>query len=60
MDRLDALFAKSPGPSTVVFELHSPDGTVATLQSQQRIKIHPELEEAVRQICGHGPDQMVA
>ena len=60
MDRLDTLFAKSPGPSTVVFELHSPDGTVATLQSQQRIRIHPELEESVRQICGHGPDQMVA
>jgi DNA polymerase-3 subunit alpha len=60
MERLDQLFAKSPGASTVIFELHSPDGTVATLQSQQRIRIHPELEAAVRQICGNGPDQMVA
>jgi DNA polymerase-3 subunit alpha len=60
MQRLDELFDKSPGPSVVVFELNSPDGTVATLQSQQRIRIHPELVELVRQICGQGPDQMVA
>ncbi len=60
MQRLDELFAKSPGPSVVVFELNSPDGSVATLQSQQRIRIHPELVELVRQICGQGPDQMVA
>ncbi len=60
MQRLDELFVKSPGPSVVVFELHSPDGTMATLQSQQRIRIAPELAESVRKICGHGPDQMVA
>ncbi|HEY4977793.1 MAG TPA: OB-fold nucleic acid binding domain-containing protein, partial [Candidatus Acidoferrum sp.] len=60
MQRLDELFAKSPGPSVVVFELNSPDGSVATLQSQQRIRIDAELVEVVRQICGQGPDQMVA
>jgi DNA polymerase-3 subunit alpha len=60
MERLEELFAKSPGTSTVVFELHSPDGSVATLKSQQRIRIHAELEATVRQMCGQGPDQMVA
>jgi DNA polymerase-3 subunit alpha len=60
MARLEELFEKSPGPSTVIFELRSPDGTVAMIQSQQRIRVHPELEEAVRKICGQRPDQMVA
>ncbi len=58
--RLEELFSKSPGPSTVIFDLHSPEGTVATIQSQQRIRVHAELVESVRQICGQGPDQMVA
>ncbi len=60
MERLEELFSKSPGPTPVVFELHSPDSTMATLQSQQRVRVHPELVKSVRQICGQGPDQMVA
>ena len=60
MDRLEELLSKSPGPTPVFFELHSPDSTVATIQSQQRVRVSPELIESVRQICGQGPDQMVA
>jgi DNA polymerase III subunit alpha len=60
MERLESLFAKSPGSSVVVFELRAADGTVAMLQSQQRIRIQPELVEAVRQICGQQAIQMVA
>jgi DNA polymerase-3 subunit alpha len=60
MERLEALFAKAPGPSVVIFELRSPDGTVAMLQSQQRVRVQPELVEAVRQICGQQAIQMVA
>jgi DNA polymerase III subunit alpha len=60
MERLAALFAKAPGPSVVIFELRSPDGTVAMLQSQQRVRVQPELVEAVRQICGQQAIQMVA
>jgi hypothetical protein len=44
----------------VIFELRSPDGTVAMLQSQQRVRVQPELVEAVRQICGQQAIQMVA
>jgi len=60
MARLETIFAQVPGPSVVIFELRSPDGTVAMLQSQLRIRIHPELVEAVRQICGQQAIQMVA
>jgi hypothetical protein len=60
MERLEALFAKAPGPSVVIFELRSPDGTVAMLQSQQRVRVQPELVDAVRQICGQQAIQMVA
>jgi DNA polymerase-3 subunit alpha len=49
---LEQLFAKSPGPNSVVIELHSSDGSVALLQTQQRVKASAELVKAVRLICG--------
>ena len=52
LDQLEELFAGVPGTSPVVFELHSPDGSVALLQAQQRVTVTPELIESVRQICG--------
>jgi len=56
---LEDLFAASPGTSQVVFELCSPDGSVAVLQAQQRVKNAPELVEAVREICGNRAIRMV-
>jgi DNA polymerase III subunit alpha len=52
LDQLEQLFAGSPGPSPVLFELHSPDGSVALLHAQQRVAMNPALIESVRQICG--------
>ena len=52
LDRLEKLFAAAPGTSQVVFELESPDGTVAVVPSQQRVKATPELMDAVRRIRG--------
>jgi DNA polymerase III subunit alpha len=52
LDRLEDLFTASPGPSRVVFELCSSDGSVAVLQAQQRVKTSPELLEAVHELCG--------
>jgi hypothetical protein len=52
LDQLEDLFAGSPGSSPVLFELHSPDGSIAVLQAQQRVTVKPELIESVRQICG--------
>ena len=51
LDRLEDVFAGSPGPCQVVFDVCSPDGSVAVLQAQQRVKVTPELAEAVRKIC---------
>src|SRR5215831_12079928 len=58
--QLENLFAGAPGPTTVVFELVSPEGCVAALQSQRRIRVKPELEEAVRRMCGQQAIQRVA
>src|SRR6266581_1494247 len=59
LDRLEDLFVASPGKSQVVFELCSSDGSVAVLQTQQRVKNAPELVEAVREICGNDAVRMV-
>ncbi len=50
MDRLEKLFGGSPGTSQVVFELESADGSVATVVSQQRVKVTPELTEALQRL----------
>ena len=60
LSQLENLFAGAPGPTTVVFELVSPEGCVAALQSQKRVRVKPELEEAVRRICGQQAIQRVA
>ncbi|HVO59036.1 MAG TPA: DNA polymerase III subunit alpha [Dongiaceae bacterium] len=51
-DRLEKLFESAPGMSQVVFELESPDGSVAVVASQQRVKATPELEQAVLRLRG--------
>jgi DNA polymerase-3 subunit alpha len=60
LNQLENLFASAPGPTTVVFELVSPEGCMAALQSQKRIRVKPELEDAVRRICGQQAIQRVA
>jgi len=52
LDQLEQLFGQFPGPSPVIFELVSPNGCVAVMQSQQRVRVGPDLAEAVRQLCG--------
>ena len=52
LDQLERLFESAPGMSQVVFELVSPDGSVATVASQQRVEVTPELVEAVRKLKG--------
>jgi len=50
MDGLEKLFESAPGMSQVVFELVQSDGSVATMMSQQRVRVTPELTEAVRKL----------
>jgi DNA polymerase-3 subunit alpha len=52
LDGLERLFREAPGMSQVIFELVSPDGIIATVASQQRVKPTPELVEAVRKLKG--------
>jgi DNA polymerase-3 subunit alpha len=52
LDRLEDLFAATPGPCQVVFEMCAADGSVAILPAQQRVAVTAELAETVRQICG--------
>src|SRR2546423_7087571 len=59
LDRLGDLFVGSPGPCQVVFEFGSPDGSMAVLQAQQRLKVTSELVEAVYEICGSPAVRMV-
>ena len=58
LDRLEQAFGGAPGPSPVVFELRSPDGAVALVQAQQRVRANAELVQAVRQICGEQAIEM--
>lgn len=50
LEHLEKLFAAAPGKSQVVFELESPDGSVATVASQQRVTVSPELQAAVQRL----------
>jgi DNA polymerase-3 subunit alpha len=59
LDRLEELFAGSPGTSPVLFELHSADGSVALMQARLCVAIKPELIESVRQICGDQAIELV-
>ncbi|PYU38985.1 MAG: DNA polymerase III subunit alpha [Acidobacteria bacterium] len=59
LDHLEDLFVASPGPCQVVFELCSPDGSMAVLPAQQRVKVTSELVEAVHEICGSRAVRMV-
>jgi DNA polymerase III subunit alpha len=58
MDRLESAFGGYPGNCPVVFELNSPDGSVALLPSQQRVRLCAELQDSVRRICGEEPSEM--
>jgi len=52
LDQLEQLLSTFPGTSPVVFELRSPDGSVALLHAQQRVTVGPELIQSVREVCG--------
>jgi DNA polymerase-3 subunit alpha len=52
LDRLKELFSRSPGPCPIAFDLRDPQGTMATLRSNQRVKINDQLVDRVREMCG--------
>jgi DNA polymerase III subunit alpha len=52
VDRLQDIFVSFPGRNPVVFDLLSPDGTMAQLETQRRVQASAELLTAIREICG--------
>jgi DNA polymerase III subunit alpha len=60
LDELKELFASKPGSCSVAFDLVSPDGAVATLCADQRVKADPELVREVCRLCGDNAVQLEA
>src|ERR1700687_3415527 len=60
LDELKDLFANKPGSCSVAFELVSPEGAVATLRADQRVRADQDLVQAVRRLCGEDAVQLEA
>jgi len=52
MDCLQGLFNMNRGNCPVEFELLSPDGTLARVRTDRRVRVDRELVEKVREMCG--------
>jgi DNA polymerase III alpha subunit len=52
LDELKELFINRPGSCAVAFDLVSPEGAVATLRADQRVKADQDLVREVRRLCG--------
>jgi DNA polymerase-3 subunit alpha len=59
LDELKKVFVSAAGPSPIVFELLHADGSVATLRSNQRVRLDDKLAEDVRKWCGPDAVQVV-
>jgi DNA polymerase-3 subunit alpha len=59
LDELKKVFASAPGSCPVAFDLYDPDGSVATLQSNQRIRLDEKLVADVRKWCGSDAVQVI-
>jgi DNA polymerase-3 subunit alpha len=60
LDELKVLFAGKPGSCSIAFDLISPEGAVATLQADQRVRADQDLVQAVRKLCGEDAVQLEA
>jgi DNA polymerase-3 subunit alpha len=60
LDELKELFANKPGSCSVAFDLVSPEGAVATLRADQRVRADQELVREVCRLCGDNAVQLEA
>ncbi len=58
LDELKELFADKPGSCAVAFDLISPEGAVATLRADQRVRPDEELVREVCRLCGENAVQL--
>ena len=59
LDELKKVFASAAGPSPIVFDLWHADGSVATLRSNQRVRLNDKLVDDVRKWCGPDAVQVI-
>ncbi len=60
MDELKQLFVNKPGSCSVAFDLISPEGAVATLHADQRVRADQELVNQVCKLCGENAVELEA
>jgi hypothetical protein len=59
LDELKKVFASAAGPSPIVFDLQFDDGAVATLRSNQRVRVDDKLIDDVCKWCGPDAVQVI-
>ncbi len=60
LDELKELFVNKPGSCAVAFDIVSPEGAVATLRADQRVRADQELVREVCRLCGDNAVQLEA
>jgi DNA polymerase-3 subunit alpha len=60
LDELKELFTNKPGSCSVAFDLVSPEGAVATLRADQRVRPDQDLVREVCRLCGDDAVQLEA
>ncbi|HKV25508.1 MAG TPA: DNA polymerase III subunit alpha [Candidatus Acidoferrum sp.] len=59
LDRLEEIFASYRGSSSVAIDLYAPEGSMATIQAEQRVRSCPELLAAIRECMGEQAIELV-
>jgi DNA polymerase III subunit alpha len=59
LDQIKAVLAQSPGPCPIAFDIFDPDGDMATLASNQRVRIDERLVSRLEEMPGVGSVEVV-
>jgi DNA polymerase III subunit alpha len=59
LDQIKTVLAGSPGPCPIAFDIFDPDGSMATLASNQRVRIDDRLVTRLQEMPGIGSVEVV-
>ena len=59
LDQIKTVLAGSPGPCPIAFDIFDPDGSMATLSSNQRVRIDDRLVTRLQEMPGIGSVEVV-
>jgi DNA polymerase III subunit alpha len=59
LDQIKAVLAQSPGPCPIAFDIFDPEGDMATLASNQRVRIDERLVSRLEEMPGVGSVEVV-